>query len=148
MNSLFTDELVQGGFDLCYAAAHGEMAILQALDLERNGGECPVCRMQWRKVVLKNAFADFTYYQPACKCFHECDRCSVPPLLDPKTKELRRAGIPRFMVVERLLGIPYCTHCHPYGIEQKVEKRRSRKRFGELSGKDAAAGEVEEKEET
>ena len=50
---------------------------LQYLHLEVGGGKCPHCGVEWKAIVVKNRFADFTYYEPACYCHGKCRRCGT-----------------------------------------------------------------------
>lgn len=49
-----------------------------AIDVARDirnalgGGECIRCGKPWRKVVVKNVYASFEYWTPACKCYPVC----------------------------------------------------------------------------
>ena len=49
--------------------------IMNLLDLEFNGGNCPRCGTPWKEIHVENTAADFIYYDPACKCFSRCPRC-------------------------------------------------------------------------
>lgn len=63
-------------------ATEGE---LEWLLLETVGGKCPKCKRDWRKVIVKNIYANFEYYKPACECYETCAGCgkslygTVPP---------------------------------------------------------------------
>ena len=116
------DEAVERGYRKCIEGAMGNTQVIVALELERKGGACPVCDKSFAAVEVENRFAHFTYYKPACFCFRVCERCG------------------RFMVSERLLGIPYCTGCG-YGKPVQSAKKASAAR--RRSGKDAATGERE-----
>ena len=37
-----------------------------------SGGECLRCGVPWKAIKVKNEFAEFAYYQPACKCYPIC----------------------------------------------------------------------------
>jgi len=50
---------------------------LQYLHLEVGGGKCPSCDEAWRAIVVKNMYADFTYYAPSCHCHGRCKRCGT-----------------------------------------------------------------------
>jgi hypothetical protein len=42
--------------------------------LEADGGKC-FCGREWRKVEVKNKYADFFYFEPTCRCFPRCVFC-------------------------------------------------------------------------
>lgn len=46
--------------------------VLQIIDREYAGGPCPRCSVGWAPVEVRNRFADFVYYQPACICYPRC----------------------------------------------------------------------------
>jgi len=50
---------------------------LNLLMLETTGGACPVCGKSWKTITVKNHFADFVYYDPACQCYARCPGCRV-----------------------------------------------------------------------
>ena len=53
-------------------------------------GECTICGIHFQPVVVKNQFADYTYYKPSCKCYPVCWHCSTQivehKLLEPNIK--------------------------------------------------------------
>ena len=55
-------------------AQGGELRMMQ---VERDGGECPICHVPWRRVAVRNAHADYVYHDPVCDCHPRCPRCGV-----------------------------------------------------------------------
>ena len=51
--------------------------MLQLIELETLGGNCPRCKKPWKKIEVKNECADFTYYSPDCKCYPCCPKCGT-----------------------------------------------------------------------
>lgn len=49
--------------------------LIEVETLEMNGGLCPKCGKPWRKIEVKNQFADFYYFDPDCKCYGRCSNC-------------------------------------------------------------------------
>jgi hypothetical protein len=122
--SFIDDAVVETGYRECIEAAHGNTQVVLALELERQGGACPVCGREYRRVDVANHFARFSYYQPACRCFRVCPRCE------------------RYMVAERFLEIAHCTGC---GFGKRPEVVRDTTRRRRRDGKSAAAGEEVER---
>lgn len=63
------------------------------MKMERHGGDCPSCGKPWKMAIVKNRFADFSFYEPDCLC----PVCSDPLGLDDvKAQRLYKnyAGIP------------------------------------------------------
>ena len=52
-------------------------ALTTLVALEAYGGECPECGKLWKKIEVKNHYADFYYFDPTCKCFPRCGRCGT-----------------------------------------------------------------------
>lgn len=67
------------------------------INLETSGGYCPNCNISWEKIPVKNRFADYIYYDPACDCYGRCPEC--------KTSWHREQGIMRIKQMEK------CTSC-------------------------------------
>lgn len=70
------------------------------LHLERDGGKCPRCGQEWKKVTVRNVYADFYYYDPACGCYGRCK------LLADGSK-----GCGNSLHREAAMGIDGCTTC-------------------------------------
>ena len=53
---------------------HGPLSasVLELMRAQSYGGMCPKCGQFWEKVSVKNQFANFVYYQPACQCWKRC----------------------------------------------------------------------------
>jgi len=49
--------------------------LLILMNLEKDGGLCPLCKKPWKKVVVKNRFADNYYFDPDCRCYPKCKNC-------------------------------------------------------------------------
>lgn len=130
-----TEKLAENGYQ---RLLDGPDFVAQAATLERKGGPCPVCGVEFAKVVVDNKFGKFDYYQPACRCFPVC-----------KTVQLTNGtvvGCGRFLITEKLAGIGYCTSCYaqPPGTKAKAARTGTGYRTArKVSRKDAAAGEVE-----
>lgn len=120
-----SDEMVETGYQMCIAAAGGNTQLIVALELERKGGVCPFCDRPFRKIDLDTRYAKFSFYLPGCLCYRICRSCGTE-------------DTPRYLVAERLLGISYCTSCHPKGIEPPRTAKRRKPGFRD--GKAAAAG--------
>jgi hypothetical protein len=115
------DAAVEAGYQKLCAANRGNTEILYALELERKGGLCPLCQTPYAKMFVDNIFGKFTYYEPACYCFKRCNLCG------------------RFLVVEKLTDIGFCTTCYKKDpIEKHKEKRMGKPGFRD--GKAEAAG--------
>lgn len=50
---------------------------LDLLMFEASGGDCEICAKSWEPVVVKNPFADFTYFTPGCHCWKKCGACGT-----------------------------------------------------------------------
>jgi len=57
--------------------AGADRLILDLAINESAGGECPHCRKPWKKVPVSNAFADFSYFDPDCRCYDRCKVCGM-----------------------------------------------------------------------
>lgn len=65
---------IQYAYDLAMEAnAPPELCIL--IKLSKDGGKCPICKQEWRHVVVNNRFGDFDYYDPVCRCYPRCKNC-------------------------------------------------------------------------
>ena len=60
-----------------HEAAEAPVLMLQFIELETIGGNCPRCKKAWKKVEVKSECADFTYYEPDCKCYPKCPNCGT-----------------------------------------------------------------------
>ena len=58
-------------------AAGADSEILQFVEMDGYGGNCPVCRIPWVKVEVRNIYAEFDYYTPVCRCYPRCKRCEM-----------------------------------------------------------------------
>lgn len=125
-----TEALVEQGFQ---RLLDGPDAVVQAATLERRGGPCPYCGVQFTRIEVDNKYGKFAYYQPACHCFKVCRKVQLPH----GTTE----GCGRFLITEKLSGIDYCTSCYAEPPGYKPKKMAVHKRA--YGGKDAAAGEKE-----
>jgi uncharacterized protein with PIN domain len=47
------------------------------MSLQADGGDCPKCGSEWELVKVENQFADFHYFDPACKCYPRCPTCDT-----------------------------------------------------------------------
>jgi hypothetical protein len=47
------------------------------MDLSADGGPCPNCDKQYKRIDVKNRFADFHYFDPDCGCSPHCPDCGV-----------------------------------------------------------------------
>lgn len=74
------------------------------LHLEKDGGKCPRCGKEWNKVPVKNVYADFHYYDPACGCYGRCK-----PLVD-EDRNMRGCG--NSLHREKAMGVEGCTTCN------------------------------------
>lgn len=131
-----TEELVEQGYQ---RLLDGPDFVAQAATLERKGGPCPVCGVEFVEVVVDNKFGKFDYYQPACRCFKTCQRVQL--------QSGWVEGCGRFLITEKLAGINYCTSCYaqPPGTKAKAARTGTGYRTArKVSGKDASAGEVAE----
>lgn len=72
------------------------------LHLESDGGKCPRCGQDWKKIVAKNEYASFHYYDPACGCYGRCK-----PIVDGT--KVRGCG--NSLHREKAMGIEGCTSC-------------------------------------
>lgn len=54
-----------------------ERLTLDLMVLESAGGACPHCKREWKKVEVVNAYADFTYFVPDCRCYETCAKCGM-----------------------------------------------------------------------
>jgi len=59
------------------AKANAPQLMLQLIKVETLGGNCPKCDKPWKKIEVKNECADYTYYDPDCKCFPRCHGCGT-----------------------------------------------------------------------
>ena len=126
-----TEELVEAGYQ---RLLDGPDPVAQAATLERKGGPCPLCGVQFVRIEVDNKFGKFGYFQPACRCFPVCRHVQVP--------HGSTEGCGRFLITEKLSGIDYCTSCYkdPPGTKSKPAKVHKRA----YGGKDAAAGEKDD----
>jgi len=65
---------------LLYAYELGNQANLPAellllYKLEAAGGLCPVCKKPWQKIIVKERFGEFYYFNPTCRCYPVCKNC-------------------------------------------------------------------------
>lgn len=51
------------------------MTLMNLIELEKSGGVCIKCTKPWKKIEVKNQFADFYYFNPDCKCYPKCPIC-------------------------------------------------------------------------
>lgn len=58
-------------------AADATQLMLSLILQELSGGACPHCGVPWQKIVVKNALADFEYFDPDCECYPRCKRCGM-----------------------------------------------------------------------
>ena len=49
--------------------------LLIMLRLEAKGGQCPTCKKEWQKIIVKNMFRQFYYFNPICRCYPICKQC-------------------------------------------------------------------------
>lgn len=125
---LVDDEQVEGAYRLFLDS---DDTLAEAATLERRGGPCPICGVEFNVVFVDNKYGCFHYYQPSCLCFKRCEWIQFP---HGKVK-----GCGRWLIAERLAGIDYCTSCNYVPPEPKVNKVKRMAR--QYSGKDAATGE-------
>jgi len=116
-----TDEDVEAGYRKCLAEAGNNVQKLLALELERKGGQCPICDVPFKRVEVRNQFATFDYFEPGCYCYKKCPVCSIPDQLDEDGRVVR-SGVPRFMVAERLLEVHQCIRCYREPAKKEVQK--------------------------
>lgn len=85
---------------------------LEFVLIESSGGACPHCKEVWKKVEVRNMFAEFDYYAPACYCYEECKKCGMPlyGVTPPNTK----------------LSYYRCPRCEFTWPEKKREKREKK----------------------
>jgi len=55
----------------------GDSLLLTLIENESAGGPCTHCGKPWRKIEVKNQFADFVYYDPDCECYWRCEKCNM-----------------------------------------------------------------------
>jgi len=132
------DDLVETGYQ---KLLEGPDAVAQAACLERKGGPCPYCGVEFARVDIDNKFGQFSYYQPACRCFPVCRSVEIRDRNNGKYVG-RVEGCGRFLITEKLAGVGYCTSCYSEAPGAKAKAAKAHKRA--YGGKDAAAGEVEE----
>jgi len=58
-------------------SAGANKLILDLMVNEMTGGKCPHCGKPWKKIVVKNQFADYEYFDPNCECYQRCDSCGM-----------------------------------------------------------------------
>lgn len=66
---------------------------LDAYQLEKIGGECPICKKKWKRIEWKNRLAEGYYFKQDCTCYPICYYCN------------------RLMIAEALEGLPDCVNC-------------------------------------
>lgn len=50
--------------------------VIDLMVLVADGGPCPLCGKLWKRVEYNNAYAIGFYYEPDCRCWPFCSRCS------------------------------------------------------------------------
>lgn len=96
--------------------------IIAAWQLEAKGGVCLLCQKPYIPVMVKNRFADFTYYTPDCRCYKRCTLAGVKDSYERRrgttrsTVEVMRkySGCGKILVEEKLLGLDRCSNCGGY----------------------------------
>jgi ssDNA-binding Zn-finger/Zn-ribbon topoisomerase 1 len=104
----------------------GEMTLMQSVDLELNGGPCPVCGVAFEKRTVDNPFGRFAYYVPGlkCGCFPICDKV-WHRWRDQWGVWVHgwRRGCGRHKIVETLLGVKYCLNCQTHESSAEANGR-------------------------
>ena len=77
----------------------GQMSASNAILASIDGGKCTICGLEYKPVIVKNDFADFTYYMPSCKCYPKCWHCGT-------------VIIERFLIQDR--SVKHCPNCKIY----------------------------------
>ena len=74
--------------------AQGEPdAVIEHMKRHVSGGACSTCGTEYKKVQVKNPFAEYSYYEPRCKCFKEWERERNANIEVQESLEL--AGVPQ-----------------------------------------------------
>jgi len=99
------------------------------LTLEVDGGPCPRCGMMWKKIEVKNPYANFTYYDPACSCYGRCKegpsvvwkrvRDKKDRVKEIPTKKKVMTGCGSSLHREKILGVDRCMSCGKVFDERK-----------------------------
>ena len=120
MLPFITEAMVEAGYQKLRNFLAGDERAIKALDMERFGGECmePRCRKPFEKVVVKNRFADFAWYRPACRCYHVCNRITVhdgngKPLGHVVDENGKQVGCGKVLVEEGFKTEVNCLSCNP-----------------------------------
>lgn len=53
----------------------GNREYAQLVCLEIDGGKCPRCSRNWRRIEFSNFFGKGFYFRPNCDCFFRCPNC-------------------------------------------------------------------------
>jgi len=113
--------------------------VLELFRVQSYGGMCPKCGRFWVETIVKNHFADFSYYKPDCQCWKPCPGIDQVFSYDGKPIVRRHTikkpcGQPSF-IEQELYGQMECDGCHIEieawkGMEPSPEgpKERSRSR--------------------
>ncbi len=92
----FIDKETVGKFTQHYIDMANEagtpMEVIERLERETEGGNCPQCGKSYIKTETLNQFADFEWYRPQCLCEEKQE--DVKKKGDVMNEKLRAAGIP------------------------------------------------------
>ena len=106
--------------------ADARMSVMQAADLELNGGPCPLCGEHFERRSVDGKHGKFVYYVPGlkCHCFPICSKVwhRVKGTMG-ETVHVWRPGCGRNKIVETLLGVKYCLNCQTHESSQEYNGR-------------------------
>jgi len=58
------------------AFKNGNIEYSELLVRESDGGPCPRCKANWKKIEFDNWISEGVYYRPTCDCFYRCPNCN------------------------------------------------------------------------
>ncbi len=98
--------------------------VVAVLMVEARGGDCPRCGQPWVAKTTKNRFAEFVWYDPACRCYYRCPACHR------SLHELEEAG---------KLTSDHCPYCRYRMFEWIQGSDGKSKRVSRLTGVDGGS---------
>lgn len=132
-------------FQKVCSSSYSNTQIILAAELEMRGGPCPKCGVPFHQRAVSYTAADGTvfgpthHYEPACRCFPQCDKTWFTFEVGRRKHYYWTAGCGRYLIAETFLGIDYCTRCREKSPSYDRRERATKK--AERDGKAAASGE-------
>lgn len=118
------ESALENDYRRCLAAYGRDTAMVQALQMERHGGECMYCHKAFRRVSKARRpdgrYLDcgaFYWFEPACGCYTRCMSVELSDGVFAK-------GCGRYLVYERFANLRYCASCRPLRDEKDKDQKK------------------------